>query len=121
MGLYYFMLKITLQQLTNYTLPENIEALFVEIVIGNIKWLFCCSYNTHKSMITYHLQEIGKGLEFYTSNYEKILLMGDFNSEVSEASMNSFCNLCNLKSLVQEPTCYKNPERPSCNDLFLSN
>ena len=72
-------------------------------------------------MITYHLQEIGKGLEFYTSNYEKILLMGDFNSEMSETSMNSFCNLYNLKCLVQEPTCYKNPERPSCIDLFLSN
>ena len=72
-------------------------------------------------MITYHLQEIGKSLEFYISNYEKILLMGGFNSEMSEASMNSFCNLYNLKCLVQEPTCYKNPERPSCIDLFLSN
>ena len=113
--------NITATLLTSYTLPEDIEALFVEIVIGNFKWLFCCSYNPHKSMITYHLQEIGKGLEFYTSNYEKILLMGDFNSEMSETSMNSFCNLYNLKCLVQEPTCYKNPERPSCIDLFLSN
>ena len=34
------MLKITLHQhlLTNYTIPEDIEALFVEIVRGNIKW-----------------------------------------------------------------------------------
>ena len=39
-------------------------------------------------MITYLLQEIGKDLEFSTSNYEKILLMGDFNSKMSEASMN---------------------------------
>ena len=78
--------------LTNYTLIEDIEALFVETVMGNIKWLFCCSYNPHKSMITYHLQEMGKGLEFYTSNYENTLLMGDFNSKISEASMNSFCN-----------------------------
>ena len=35
----------------------------------------------HKSMITYQLQGIGKGLEFYTSNYEKMLLMGEFNSK----------------------------------------
>ena len=72
-------------------------------------------------MITYHFQEIGKGMEFYTSNCEKILLMGDFNSEMSEASMNSFCSLYDLKCLVYETTCYKNPERPSCIDLFLSN
>ena len=38
-------------------------------------------------MITYHFQEIGKGLEFYTSNYGKILLIGDFNSEMSETSL----------------------------------
>ena len=38
-------------------------------------------------MITYPFQEIGKGLEFYTSNYGKILLIGDFNSEMSETSL----------------------------------
>ena len=64
------------------------EALFVDIAIGKTKWLFCCLHNTHKNMITYLLQEIGKDLEFSTSNYEKILLMGDFNSKMSEASMN---------------------------------
>ena len=47
--------------------------------------------------------------------------MDDFNSEMSETSVNSFCNLYNLKCLVQELTYYKNPERSSCIDLFLSN
>ena len=60
-----------------------------------------------KTMMTYHLQEIEKGLEFYTWNCEKIFLMGDFNSEMSETPMNSFCSLYNLKCLVQETTCYK--------------
>ena len=91
--------NITVTLLPSYTLPEDV-GLFVEILIGNFKWLFRCSYNPHKSMITYHLQEIRKVLEFYTSIYEKILLMGDFNSEMSEASLNSFCNLYNLKCLV---------------------
>ena len=62
--------NITATLLTSYTLLENIEALFVEIVIVNFKWLFCCSYNPHKNMITYHLKEIGKSLEFYTSKYK---------------------------------------------------
>ena len=46
--------------------------------------------------------------------------MGDLNSEMPEASMNSFCNVYNLKCLVHETTYYNNPERPSCIDLFLS-
>ena len=49
------------------------------------------------------------------------MLIGDFNWEISETSMNSSRNLYNLKCLVQEPTCYKNPARPSCIELFLSN
>ena len=47
--------------------------------------------------------------------------MFDFNSEMSEASIISFCNLYDLKCLVLEPTCHKNPEHPSGIDLFLSN
>ena len=47
--------------------------------------------------------------------------MGDFNSEVIEEAMGDFCELFNLKNLVKDPTCYKNPENPSCIDLILTN
>ena len=47
--------------------------------------------------------------------------MGDFNSEVSEAAMKDFCDLYHLKSLIREPTCFKNPLKPSCIDLFSTN
>ena len=60
-------------------------------------------------------------MEFYSSNLDKIFLMGDFNSRMSETSMNSFWNSYNLQCLVQEPTRYKNTERSSSIDLFLSN
>ena len=35
--------------------------------------------------------------------------------------MNDFSNVNNLKSLNKEPTCFKNPNNPSCIDLFLTN
>ena len=47
--------------------------------------------------------------------------MGDFNPEMFEASMNSFCNLYNLKYLFKKTTCCNNPESESGIDLFLSN
>ena len=37
--LLYIKNNITATLLTNYTLPEDIEAFFVEIVIGKFKWL----------------------------------------------------------------------------------
>ena len=47
--------------------------------------------------------------------------MGDYDAHVTETSMASFCGIYELKSLINEPTCYKNPLYPSCIDLFLNN
>ena len=33
----------------------------------------------------------------------------------------SFCETCELKSLINKPTCYKNPLNPSCIYLFFTN
>ena len=35
--------------------------------------------------------------------------------------MTSFCESYNLKSIIKQPTCFKNPEKPSCIDLILTN
>ena len=35
--------------------------------------------------------------------------------------MSEFCENYNLKNLVKEPTCFKNPLNPSCIDLILTN
>ena len=34
--------------------------------------------------------------------------MGDYDAHVTETSMASFCGIYELKSLINEPTCYKN-------------
>ena len=49
-----------------------------------------------------------------------MLILGDFNANISEPTLTSFCTLFKLKNLVKEPTCYKNPNNPSCIDLFLT-
>ena len=38
-----------------------------------------------------------------------------------ENCMNDFCNEYNLSNLAKEPICCKNPDDPSCIDLFLTN
>ena len=35
--------------------------------------------------------------------------------------MEDFCKYYNFKSLIHVPTCYKNPNNPSCIDLILTN
>ena len=99
----------------------KIESIFVEINFRKKKWLICASYNPHKSNISNHLHHLSKGLDNYIGNYDNILLSGDFNSEFSEPCLNNFCDIYNLKNLLKEPTCFKNPDNPSCVDLFLTN
>ena len=67
------------------------------------------------------LQEFAKGLEFYSTIFENVLIMGDFNFEVADAAMKSFCHFYKRRSLVVEPTCFKNPKNQSCVDLFFFN
>ena len=35
--------------------------------------------------------------------------------------MDSFCPIYHLKSLIKKTACYKNPEKPTCIDLILTN
>ena len=48
-------------------------------------------------------------------------MLGDFNASIEDSFMKNFCENYDLRSLVKEPTCFKNPENPSCIDLILTN
>ena len=46
--------------------------------------------------------------------------MGGFNAEVSETCFSSFCELYEVKSIISQSICYKNPTNLSGIDLFLT-
>ena len=50
-----------------------------------------------------------------------MIFLGDFNVTDDEHHMKSFCKNYGLKNLIREPTCYKNPSKPACIDLILTN
>ena len=47
--------------------------------------------------------------------------MGDNNCEVVEQAMHVSCEMDNFKNLMEVPTCFKNPDNPSCIDRTLTN
>ena len=93
---------------------------YAEIILHKKRWLINCSYNPHKN-ICRHLEVLTKTLDSYYSKYENVIFLGDFNAGVVETPMTSFCESYNLKSIIKQPTCFKNPEKPSCIDLILTN
>ena len=96
---------------TNY----DIETLIVEINFKKRKWFLNEFYNSKKKQISHHLECLNCILNEYNSG------CNNFNVNLNESSMKRFCNLNGLKSLINEPTCFKNAGKPTCTDLILTN
>ena len=97
-------------------------AFFVEINLHNKKkWLISCSYDPKRPSIANHLSTLSKCADIYTSKYENLIFLGDFNAGVEDTGIKIFCISYNLTSMVNKATCFKNPDKPTCIDLILTN
>ena len=66
--------------------------------------MLCCSYNPDRSNIDFHQDRFIS-----------------FSIEANDSAMSVFSDSYDLKNLMKEPTCYKNPNKLSCIDLMLTN
>ena len=68
----------------------------------------------------YYSESLDKALDCYSS-YDKIVLIGDFNSEDYETCRETFLYQHNLTNIVKEGTCFKKSSNPSTIVVFLTN
>ena len=47
--------------------------------------------------------------------------MSDFNAKPADTIVSDFSEIYNLKNIIREKTCFKNPNNPSCIDLMIIN
>ena len=88
-----------------FTEVSPIEGFYVEINLRKQKWFICCCYNPNKHNISKHIEALNKSIDLFSSNYENVLLMGDFNAGFENAVLKDFCNLYNLANLINKATC----------------
>ena len=62
-------------------MKSSSESISIELKLRRKKWLVNCSYSANNSDICDHLRSLGKSLNTLLANYDKVLLMGDFNAE----------------------------------------
>ena len=86
-----------------------IEEMFIELNFRKKKWLLCCSNNPNKNTISDNLEILRRNLDLHSAQYENLIMIGDFNSDVNQSYMKTFWESYNSSSLIKEPTCYKNP------------
>ena len=113
--------NIPARVLDTHELPDDIESIFLELNFRRNKWLLMGTYHPPSQSTDYYYMEVGKALDVYRNTYDNLLLIGDFNEKESDSNTLKFMENYNLKNLVKEPTCYKNPLNPSCIDLILTN
>ena len=119
-GLLLYIREDILAKVLHSDFPDA-ESFYAEIILHKKRWVINCSYKPHKNNIFRHLEVVTKTLDSYYSKYENAVFLGDFNAGALEAPMTSLCESCKLKSIIKQPTYFKNPEKPSCIDLILTN
>ena len=107
--------------LTSFECEDDFETILVEINLHKVKWLIGVCYSPHKRNASYFFTKLSASLNSYLIHYENVLFMGDFNIEPDDDVIKEFCTSYNLKNVLNEPTCYKNINNPSCIDLMLTN
>ena len=68
----------------------------------------------------FFISNLFKTIKAFSTKYDNILLMGDFNLTIENKHLEELLNLFNLQSLTSTPTCFQSTN-PKCIDLILTN
>ena len=105
--------------LTKHNFQSDVEGLFAELNFRKSKWLLFCICHPPAQNDQYFFNCIDKALDTY-SNYDNVLLAGDFNAEDDEPCLSDFLYQYDLYNLVKVGTCFKNSSKATSIDLILS-
>ena len=93
----------------------NDEGIFVELNLRNSKWVLFAGYSPSNIEII---------MNKFVNDYDNIIMMGDFNCDVDNKYENykilNFFESFSLTNIVKEPTYFKNPIKPTCIDLIIT-
>ena len=105
----------------NRSLHFDFKGIFFGINLRKCKWLVLGGHNNNKTNIDKFLACVGPVLDQQMSKIDNFLILGDLNSEIKEPCIKDFCDTYNLKNLIKDPTCLKNPLNPRSIDVILTN
>ena len=71
---------------------KPIEGFYIELNLGNDKWFLNCSDHPHENNTGIHLKSFSDFLDLHSSTYKKVLILGDFNVEVDDQNVKTFCD-----------------------------
>ena len=94
--------------------------IFLEVNVQSSKWLFLRCYNPLSQNEEFLISNLSKTINAFSTKYDNILLMGDFNLTIENKHLEELLNLFNVKSPISSPTCFQS-KYSTCIDLILTN
>ena len=104
----------------NSSLLPTLEVLPIGIKLGRFTFLLTGLYKPPSVSEKELLLHLNKTHNFFSTKYENITLIGDFNMQPGNKNLKDFCDLNQLEHLILKPTCYKG-KTPSTIDLIITN
>ena len=103
------------RRLNDFKIPSNIQIIPFEINLRKEKWLVASTYKAPSQENKYFLWYLANLLEFYSTRYEKVIVLGDFNIEAENKVMKDFLQEHTFYNMMKQNTCFKG-DGDSCID-----
>ena len=108
----------------NERIPSKVLSLFelilLEFTVKNRTWLCVGIDRLPSQNEKYFIDHLSKTLGQLSRQYDKTVLIGDFNLTIDNKSLENFMTTFDLECLIQKPTCFQS-SNPTCIDLILTN
>ena len=91
-----------------------------EFTVKNQRWLCVDIYRPPSQNEKYFIDHSSKTLGQLSCQYDKTMLIGDFNLTINSKSLKNFMNTFDLECLIKKPTCFQS-SNPTSIDLILTN
>ena len=96
------------------------ETILLEVNVQSSKWLFVGCYTPPSQNEEFFISTLSKTINAFSTKYDNILLMGDFNLTIENKHFKELLSLFNKKILISSPTCF-HAINPACIDLISTN
>lgn len=118
--LVYIKSDLPARPLNRFEIDKSYEILCIEINLHSKRWFLLSFYRNPKSNLNQYLDKLSDVIDFFSTSYDNILVMGDLNAEPSSPVVENFLNLHDLYCHINQNTCWKTAHG-TCIDLILSN
>ena len=82
--------SIPSRTLNIHNIPNDMEILCVEINLKKQKWVLIGIYRPPNMNLTYFYDNLSRVVDCYSKHYDRIVIMGDFNSEPTDVQTQTF-------------------------------